>query len=114
LVLAFLERNRIHDVAVESMVETFIEVIAYLPVLVPLSNDPSEEVKRPGAKMAARLSYDCVAQRVILGQFQSFNGGFVEISCWKAATNVHDGHLVAILSSNFQAFPCQKDSPLEG
>jgi len=64
--------------------------------------------------MSARLSDDLISQGIIFCGFQSLNCLLIQISGWKASSNVHDCHLVPVLSPNFQTLSCQAHGSSEG
>lgn len=114
LVVGLLEGHSVHDVAVEAMVEGLVEVVAWLVVLESLAQHSGEQVKRVSTKVAAWLSDNGVAKGVILSHLQSLDGLFVEIGRGESSSDIHNGHLVAVVATDLEALAGEVHSFVEG
>jgi hypothetical protein len=78
-------------------------MVAELVVLCSFSDNFGQNIKRVCAKVSTGFSNDMVIQRIILCDFDSFNGLLGDLSCGESSSNVQNPHLMAILTTDFDA-----------
>lgn len=79
LIVGSLKGDSVHDVAVEAVIEGFIEVIAGFVVFESLAQHSGEQVKRVSTEMTTGLGDDCISKWVVFSNLQGLDCLLVEI-----------------------------------
>lgn len=114
LIVGSLKGDSVHDVAVEAVIEGFIEVIAGFVVFESLAQHSGEQVKRVSTEMTTGLSDNGVSERVVFCRLQSLDGLAVEVGRGEPSSDIHDRHLVPIVAADLEALAGEVDSFVEG
>lgn len=108
-----LKADPVHQVAVETVVKGFIQMVTVLSIFDSFSQDFCQQIKSITTEVPSWLGNYFIVQGVSLSDFEGIKCFLGEISRGETSADVENFHLVSVLSSYLHALPCKDDSPFE-